>query len=533
MNASTRPIRFRQLRSLAAPLLRSFRCLSLVALTALGSACSGQYPLGATSSSLDLVGDEPSSGATARADDATLSPVLGAPDFTIAGADGLGPGSLVALGDLDGDGFADSAQAQWDFATGGSFVHVRYGGPRPRDAGEALAFDHGGGFLTYSGNAWGIAPAGDVDADGYDDVLIETDACTYTESAAGVFLVYGGAERWTGSRLLTDAGAYFAAPPRPAPEAGVACGGVSATSGVGDLDGDGVDDFVISFSPQALDSGGITYGTGEGAYVYYGRSERYAGELPPGAADAIIWIDGQAPNASSIGDVTGDGLADLFIANDNQFNSGEKPAFVLPGNAERWSGNRAAADVGVPLLGVTVLWPEQIAGPTDLDGDGIDDLLLRDETERVQHVFYGGPDLLSDGFDFSRADAVQGVLTFIYAGGDLDGDGDTDLVARSVQGDPVEGRQAVALQSGSRTRLSGTFTFPESEIAAAPPMFPDAPARVLTNVIAAGDLDGDGADDLFSTSELRIVEGGDSFRSSTPQIHVHYGKKASLDDSPR
>ena len=95
----------------------------------------------------------------------------------------------------------------------------------------------------------------------------------------------------------------------------------------------------------------------------------------------------------------------------------------------------------------------------------------------------------------------------------------------------------IAFTSGSRERLSGVVPFPEAEVTA---QFPEGPfpdersafddsGRGLSSAIPAGDLDGDGADDLFTTSEHYQVESSSpdgssiGYSTSAPQIHIHYG----------
>jgi hypothetical protein len=130
-----------------------------------------------------------------------------------------------------------------------------------------------------------------------------------------------------------------------------------------------------------------------------------------------------------------------------------------------------------------------------------------------------------------RADAVfsrRNVRAF--AVGDRDGDGDDELI--DVFNSPRYSPSAdAAFASGTRTRLSGEVSFPESEVVAQTPngRFPEDPERVLARAIPAGDLDGDGAADLFTTSH-RVSY---SYQVSDPQLHIHYGTPANLTAEPR
>jgi hypothetical protein len=92
----------------------------------------------------------------------------------------------------------------------------------------------------------------------------------------------------------------------------------------------------------------------------------------------------------------------------------------------------------------------------------------------------------------------------------------------------------VAFTSGSRERLSGTIPFPESEVTAQAPdgRFPEQSSRsgdwgrTLRYAIPAGDLDGDGAADLITTSVFYEILDENGYDTSQPQIHIHYGVPA-------
>jgi hypothetical protein len=118
--------------------------------------------------------------------------------------------------------------------------------------------------------------------------------------------------------------------------------------------------------------------------------------------------------------------------------------------------------------------------------------------------------------------------------GDRDGDGDADLLSLFYSDDLVV-HTDVAFVSGSSARLDGPQTLPiQGAIAARPGGLAFALViehqnhtfeqdRVVFAASDAGDLNGDGADDLLTTS-LSLVssdETGSSYES--PQLHIHYG----------
>jgi hypothetical protein len=175
-------------------------------------------------------------------------------------------------------------------------------------------------------------------------------------------------------------------------------------------------------------------------------------------------------------------------------------------------------------------------GPADLDGDGLDEALLRDPAGDI-HLFYGAPSLFDAGFDFAQADArlAPDTLVSAFSAGDRDGDGDdelADLFARDLDELPFRN---VALASGSRERIRGTLFFPEAEVVAGGSPYPDElPSRRMSEAMPAGDLDGDGAADLFTLSASMISSGTpNAFSYAAPWIHIHYGTPAELAKPPR
>jgi hypothetical protein len=157
--------------------------------------------------------------------------------------------------------------------------------------------------------------AGDVDADGYDDLLLGNGQCChfwdeYEEPGqrGSAYLVYGAARAdfarrhrlgddyamFLGERRRDRFGQRFAAP--------------------GDLNQDGFDDFVAT----------VVRGQGYGeyeekvparAYVFYGAERRYRGAID--ASEAGLIIEHTGPYFGSVltgGDYDGDGIGDLMVS---------------------------------------------------------------------------------------------------------------------------------------------------------------------------------------------------------------------------
>jgi hypothetical protein len=496
----------------------------------LASGCSGYYPLGETSQTERWLTEGEVAGSSETAD-AHVAAVLAAPDLTISGSSYSS--AVLPVGDLDGDGREELATTAFDLVNDVSSVHLRYGEPRPTDPLEAFEFDREGAHLAIRdtfGNPLGVAGAGDIDNDGYDDLLVTAGDCNTTQPGNGTYLVYGGPERLDGTLPLDGAAAHFVPPLRGGgSEDDARCNSNFSVKGVGDIDGDGVDDFVIVYNPQFDDNADPVLGTGEGVYVFYGKPQRFAGEIPYTDADA--WLHtGSSVTLYAAGDVNADGLGDVLVTRVVPWPPEGPASYLIPGRTQRWSGALELETSTTPLGAARVPSFAPLAPTTgDFDGDGVSDVLFMD-ADRNLSLFYGAPGLFANGFDFADADAVLDAsqnLGIFYAVGDRDADGDDELLDQFVVDDgPVPGFASdVAFASGSRQRLSGTFSFPESDAIAASPngRFPYDPNRQIDIVVPAGDLDGDGAADLIAQSyHYELLDDGNA-SASVPQLHIHYG----------
>ena len=340
--------------------------------------------------------------------------------FKLSGvADGDRAGSSVSTaGDVNGDGFDDLIIGLPRADEGGAkrgAVYVVFGKPGafpaildPSLLDPASGFKLSGvaddDFAGYSASA-----AGDVNGDGFDDVIIGAlDANEGGDSRGAGYVVFGKAGGFGASVALAGLDGH-----NGFKLSGVADGDLTgfSTSAAGDVNGDGFDDVIIG--ALYADDAGTDNGT---SYVVFGRSGGF------GASVALAGLDGSggfklssaasganaAARLSMAGDVNGDGFADVFIGAFQASEGGTDrgAGYVVFGKAGRFG---ASVDLegldgrnGFKLAGIADHdgAGKSVSSAGDVNGDGFGDLLIgaygaaEGGIERgAAYVVFGQPDV--------------------------------------------------------------------------------------------------------------------------------------------
>lgn len=349
----------------------------------------------------------------------------------------------------------------------------------------------------YAGQA--VAGAGDVNGDGYDDILIGAMyANGGTGHAAGAaYVVLGGP--FPASASLSVAGATYDGE-------GTACAGYSV-AGVGDVDGDGYDDILVGAARYG-DDPSLPNGA---SYLVLGAARPTSSLL---SAAGPIWIgqerDASANAVAGAGDVNGDGFADMLFGAPGNTDGGKASgaAYLVLGGPSPVGGSLAAADAEY----TGQAWPVQDeagnagAGAGDVDGDGLDDMLIGAATNSEAGIFTGKAYLVlgarsPTSSSLSAADAEYvGVAARDRAGssvagaGDVNADGYADfLVGADGNSDGGSQAGAVYLLLGGTSLASASLSAADAEYTGKAGDY----AGAGTSVSGAGDVDADGHDDIL------------------------------------
>lgn len=307
--------------------------------------------------------------------------------------------AVARVGDLNADGTQDFGVGDPEFGTGGGRVVLNSG-----STGKAL---HTllGNKATERGLGAALAAAGDVDADGFADVVVGAPG-SVADQIQGVALLVSGK---TGAILQRLKG-------RASP---AVFGG--SVVGLGDVNGDGRGDVAVGEQRPGTDPA-IVY-----AFSGVDGKQIWAREVVATGAG------GAGPSAMClIHDVNGDGFADLLVGIQGP------AALVLSGRDGSVLRNHGADAAAVAALG-------------DVDGDGVPDYALgfpqrnngRGQVEIVSGAL-GQPLRTLDG---DRAGALFG--SSLAAAGDRNGDGAADIL--------VGGVGAARLYSGANGAVLGEF----------------------------------------------------------------------------
>ena len=362
---------------------------------------------------------------------------------------------------------------------------------------------------------YSVSTAGDVNGDGYSDVIVGSPLYDNGETDEGKVFVYHGSA--TG---LSASAAWSA----ESNQVNARMGYCANTAG--DVNGDGYSDVIVGVA--YYDNGQTDEGR---AYVYYGSAS--------GLAASPAWTT-ESDQANSLysfavacaGDVNGDGYSDVIVGAPYYDNgeTDEGRAFVYHGSSTglsltaNWTGesNQAFASYGGTQSG---LIGYGIGSAGDVNGDGYSDIIIAatgydngQTDEGRAFVYHGSSTGLSVAANWTfESDQVSAILgNSVASAGDVNGDGYGDVIVGDHaydNGETDEGRAWVFYGSSTGLGVSPAWTNEVNQIN----------AEFGCSVACAGDVNNDGYADII-VGALTYTNG----QSSEGRAYAYFGSATGL-----
>ena len=390
--------------------------------------------------------------------------------------------SAKLAGDINADGYGDVLVGAPNYSNGQvgeGAAYAFYGSASGLPATPTWSYENN---ITLSSVGYSVAPAGDVNGDGYSDILLG--APNYTSPQIGEGAVYG----FTGSANgLTPVPSWMNESNQANAQFGF------SVNSAGDINADGYDDVIV---------GCVLYDNGQAdegiAYVYNGS--------PTGLSAVPSWsFEGNLANSrfgysvASAGDVNGDGYSDIIVGAQWYTNgqSREGACYVFHGSAAGLS----AAPSWFFESNITNIWFGSSVGTAgDVNADGYSDIIIGAPKyingqldEGGAYVFLGG----ATGLGPTPHWLVQSNLASCNMGysvstaGDINGDGYSDVLVGLVNyanGEAGEGQIQIYLGSPAGLDTIVDWSTESNQAWAGLGFF----------VNTAGDVNGDGYSDFIA-----------------------------------
>ena len=415
---------------------------------------------------------------------------LGMADAEFVGVKGQAGWAVAGGGDVDGDGFDDivigARYADNNAGINAGAAYLELGGPTPigQDLESAAATWGGEAYNDQAGSS--VAIVGDVNRDGYDDVLVG--AVINSDASGEAYLVLGSETPMDFD--LAAASAHFTG-------ASATDSAGSALAAAGDVDDVGFADMIIG-AYRHQDQAGA-------AYLIFGSGS--PGDLPLSAATHVFTgttTDDQAgTSVAGAGDTDGDGFADILVgAPFTDIGGDRRGACYLLLGPNPASGSLATADAAFGGEFLNDHAGQSVSGAGDVNKDGYDDVVVGAPVNAAGGLYAGAAYLVLGSA--SPADSYLVDATAKYTGEaeqdqagtgvagvrDVNNDGFDDFVIGSWQGGDNAGKAYLILggpapADRSLTDADAKFTGEAAN---------DYSGRSLA---AGGDVNADGVDDLL------------------------------------
>ena len=383
--------------------------------------------------------------------------------------------SVSSAGDVNGDGYSDVISGACGYSSDKGRAYVYFGGLSMNNSTDVTIT----GETSNDNFGWSVSNAGDVNGDGYSDVLVG--AFGYSSNKGRVYLY----DYFLKNEIIEDmsvngdsTGYYF---------------GISVSS-AGDVNGDGFSDVIVG-------AYGFNNATGR-AYIYFG------GVLPDNTADVIM--TGQSTfsyfgsSVSSAGDVNGDGFSDVIVGAYG-FNNATGRAYIYFGGASM----NNVADVTMTGESANNSFGGSVSSTGDVNGDGFSDVIVGaggyGSNKGRAYIYFGEASMDNVADLKMTGEAINNSFGgSVSSAGDVNGDGFSDVIAGARLYSANTGRLYVYYGGEFMDNSADVIMTGES-----------ANTYLGISVASAGDVNGDGYSD--------VIAGASYYSSSAGRAYIYFG----------
>lgn len=245
-------------------------------------------------------------------------------------------------------------------------------------------------FFDAFGLGWYASSAGDVNGDGYDDLMLAAPSFAYSYQESGkVYVVFGQAEGFGSSfdiSTLNGNNGFVIDGLAPGYYDGY------PVSSAGDINGDGIADMIIGDSSAGK------------SYVVFGKADGFSPTLDISQLDGsngfVIQGASDLREVSSAGDINGDGYDDLIVADAYRGKSyvvfGKTGDFSATFDLSTLDGSNGflISDSNKPNPRIQL-----VSSAGDVNGDGIADLIIGIGSQ--QYVVFGSASGFASSIDLA------------------------------------------------------------------------------------------------------------------------------------
>lgn len=431
------------------------------------------------------------------------------------GTSGDAVGEVLASGDFNGDGYQDIVTGAPNASI--NYIAITYG--ESSQLPEVTYSTSNSSIISdsTSTNQFGNALAvGDVNMDGYDDILIGAPGDTQGGTGNGAaYLLYGkSAEHSSGTVSANSEVVKF-------------LGDTSSTTGestaIGDVNGDGYADLIIG---ATTGHAGPTQSTGF-FYIVYSSNTPFSG-TSNGIAESPKFVgeatDDLLGSAVSAGDFNGDGYADVAVGapGNDDGGSGAGAAYVVWGQAASFTGSLNTLTSYLQLSGAAAgdaAGTAVLVSSHSILDDSYNELIVTAPGSDTSASNAGSVYIFSGGAGSATANNSVSSATAILTG-EIENDAVGDSLASrdfNLDGsdDLLIGATTPETQTGVVYQVNGSVTLANASLSTASNIFmSDSAGNSFGQSVAAGDLNGDGYPE--------VIIGVPGYSGNTGAVQIGY-----------